>query len=178
MRILITGGDHVGKDSLARALTRVYPAYNYHVSSSRLFADSIDAWKDGRDLDKWWVERRNHREEWIEQFDLLRSRYRPAIFATSLFADGASIVTGLRFTSELIDLLTSEYRPDIILWCRYTQQEPGPDILTLDLATQLGAIANVPVLVVWSDQQAPLIHTLIIRYLNDPMEDMTHEQSE
>lgn len=162
MRILITGGDHTGKDSLAHALVRENPSLRYSMASSRKFAGLIEEWQDGRDLDDWWQRRRDHRDEWIRAFDELRQRRRPSIFATHLFETGESIVTGIRFTSELIDLLTTRWKPDIILWCRYSQRiQTGPDALTLDLVTQLTSITNTPVMTVWSESMAPTIHRIL-----------------
>ena len=162
MRILITGGDHTGKDSLAHALVREHPSLNYTAASSLLVASLVEDWQDGRDIKKWWDARRNHRQEWIDAFDVLRQTHRPAIFAAYLFKRGESIVTGIRFTSELIDLLTTDVAPHIILWCRYANRcQSGPGALTLDLTTQLAAISNVPVLTVWSDTQAPVISRIL-----------------
>ena len=163
MRILITGGDHTGKDTLAKALVKESKGeLVYSQASSRLFANWIPEWQDGRDLETWWKKRRDHRQEWIDAFDSLRRSRRPAIFATTLFDKGESIVTGLRFTSELIDLLTSECKPDVIIWCRYaTRRQEGPDALTLDLTMQLGSITFVPVLGVWSHTIAPQLWQLL-----------------
>ena len=158
MRILITGGDHTGKDTLARALVAANASLRYTSSSSLLVASLVEEWQDGRDIQAWWNERRQHRQEWIDAFDVLRQTRRPAIFATHLFGQGESIVTGIRFTSELIDLLTTDLAPHIILWCRYSnRRQPGPGALTLDLTSQLAAISNVPVMAVWSETQAPMI---------------------
>ena len=158
MRILITGGDHTGKDSLAHALVRENSSLKYTSASSLLVASLVEEWKDGRDIKAWWDIRRDHRQEWIDAFDVLRQTHRPAIFATYLFTQGESIVTGIRFTSELIDLLTTNLKPHIILWCRYAHRcQSGPGALTLDLTTQLAAISNVPVMTVWSETQAPVI---------------------
>lgn len=163
MRILITGGDHTGKDTLARALVEESRGeLVYSRPSSRCFAELIPEWQDGRDLDEWWQHRRDHREEWIVAFDQLRRTSRPAVFATALYEQGESIVTGLRFTSELIDLLTSEWKPDVVIWCRYAKRhQEGPDALTLDLVMQLGSITFVPVLGVWSHTIAPQLWQLL-----------------
>ena len=168
MRILITGGDHTGKDSLARALVEENPSLIYTRSSSLIAAELVEEWDDGRDLAAWWAERRQNRAEWIAAFDELRQRHRPAIFATHLFTRGESIVTGLRFTSELIDLLTTDLAPHIILWCRYSNRcHPGPGALTLDLTSQLAAISSVPVLAVWAESQAPMIHRILKTLVKD-----------
>ena len=161
-RILITGGDHTGKDSLARALIAGNPALIYTGASSRKIADLIAAWQDGRDLDEWWSRRRDHREDWIAAFDALRKTRRPGIFATALYEQGESIVTGLRFTAELIDLLNSPVAPHIILWCRYANRHQiGPDALTLDLTAQLAALQSIPVVVVWSETRVEYLLNLI-----------------
>lgn len=171
MRILITGGDHTGKDSLARALLAGNPELVYTGASSRQIADLIEEWRDGRDMEEWWRRRRDHREEWITAFDGLRKTRRPGIFATHLYEQGESIVTGLRFTSELIDLLNSSVFPHIILWCRYANRhQTGPDALTLDLTAQLAALHSIPVVVVWSEIR--ITHILnLISHLGDPHAD-------
>lgn len=162
MRILITGGDHTGKDSLARAMVEQRPSLVYTRASSLRFAELVEEWQDGRHLESWWAERRRHRQEWIAAFDHLRQTRRPAIFATYLFDSGESIVTGLRYTSELIDLLTTTVAPHLIIWCRYSQRvQSGPDALTLDLTTQLAATRSIPVLTVWSETQAPMINRIL-----------------
>ena len=163
MRILITGGDHTGKDSLARDLVLASKGtLIYTQASSFQVATLVPEWQDGRDLRDWWERRREHRQEWIDRFNDLRRTHRPAIFATHLFHQGESIVTGLRFTSELIDFMTTDLTLDAILWCRYSRRtQGGHDALTLDLTAQLAAIGNVPVFVVWSNTQAPFIWRLL-----------------
>ena len=167
-RILITGGDHTGKDSLAQALCGQNSDLVYTAASSRQIATLVEEWQDGRDLHEWWLQRRHHRQEWIAAFDTLRHTRRPGIFATYLFEQGESIVTGLRFTSELIDLLNSAVAPHIILWCRYANRPHiGNDILTLDLTAQLAALQDIPVLVVWSDVHIQTL-TGLIQHLSPP----------
>ena len=168
MRILITGGDHTGKDSLAAALVEASDgALTYRKSSSRLVANLVPEWQDGRCLDDWWADRRKHRQEWIDAFDNLRRTYRPSIFAAYLYEMNESIVTGLQFTSELIDLLTTDLRPHVIIWCRYSdRKQDGPDALTLDLTTQLASMRGVPVLHVWGPEFADRVWS-IVKHLED-----------
>ena len=168
MRILITGGDHTGKDSLATSLVRVSQGQLvYSEASSLKFAELVPAWNDGRDIVEWWEHRREHRKEWIREFDRLRKVRRPAIFATHLFSIGESIVTGIRFTSELIDLLTTDLRPHVIIWCRYSDRHQGGlDALTLNLTTQLASTRGIPVLHVWGPESADRVWNLI-RHLEE-----------
>ena len=160
MKILITGGDHTGKDSLARALAQQL-RLRYTEPSSLRFARIAWPHREGGHR-AWWEQRRENRGAWIQRFNELRGEHGAAVFATTLFAQGEDIVTGLRYMSELIGLCQSAVAPDVIIWCRYAvRDQPGTDALNIDTVTQIATVNGIPVLHAWGPESVPAMLTLL-----------------
>ena len=113
-RLLIIGPDGCGKDTLARQV-RDISTLRYPEPTSLTWARSITAWQDGRDIEEWWTQRRNHRDEWVDAvLGLLRDEG-PTALALRIFKY-ADIYTGVRTFEELAAVLSQDQVTGVV-WC-------------------------------------------------------------
>ena len=113
-RLVILGPDGCGKDTLAR-LIRDLSSLRFARPTSRIWAEHIPEWQDGRDIDWWWQQRRDHRDEWIEAANQLKARNGVTAIADRVFGE-ADMYVGLRHQDELSEVL-QRCNVDMVVWC-------------------------------------------------------------
>lgn len=147
-RILIIGPDGSGKDTLAR-LIRDQSDLRYPEPTSLTWAREVPAWQDGRDIKEWWTQRRQHREEWIDQALRLRMDGGSAALANICF-QSADIYTGLRTQEELLAVL-AEVSINLVVWCWNSGQRTlhGIDMVP-ELSAELTLSTGTPWIVAQS----------------------------
>lgn len=115
-RILILGPDGIGKDTFAYQLiaNSACPKIPFR-EASRIWAESVPEWDDGRDLNEWWEARRSSRPEWIRAAKELCAND-PIKIARLVYAE-TPIYTGCRRLEEIDAILAADcVRPAALVW--------------------------------------------------------------
>lgn len=114
-RIIILGPNGAGKDTLARALNTLSSHLTYREPTSLTWARHVPEWQDGRDIEQWWQNRRQHRDDWIDAALRLMNDRGIAILSDLAFAL-ANIYVGIRHEEELTAVL-DRHDIKLVVWC-------------------------------------------------------------